>query len=325
MTSPPISIVLATYNGAATLPLMLDALRETIPSASSVEIIAVDNASTDGTRDVLERYRDVLPLTVLAEPRRGKSFALNRALEAARGDLIVFVDDDIVPEPQWLDAFRAAAEALPGVDLFAGQLRHLWQKRPPRWLLRLAEEGRSYGGTPLGQPEGPVPAIFFKGANFMARRSVVERARFSERPGMNFAGTAASAGGEDTAFVQEAVARGHRTHYVPAACVRHIVRPAQVGLRPVLQRYLRIGRSMTLNDPGQFDPGGATLLGYPRFLFRTVPRDVLRAAGCWLSGNSYAAASALIGVAMTCGRAQQWRAQRAVAASGSATRMEDRA
>lgn len=302
-----ISLVLATYNGAATLPLMLETLKEIGLAAPSVEIVAVDNASGDGTRELLERYRSSLPLTVLHEPRRGKSFALNRALEAARGDLILFVDDDILPEPQWLEAFRSAAERLPDVDLFAGQVRHHWQKPPPRWLLRLAEEGRSYGGTPLDQPEGAVPAIFFKGANFMVRRRVIEKVGFSERSSMNFSGTGTSAGGEDTAFVNEAVAQGYRTHYVPAACVLHIVRPHQVGLRPVLQRYLRIGRSMTLNNPDQFDPGGARLFGYPRYLFRTVPGDALRAMGAWVVGDSYAAADRLIGVAMTCGRAQQWR------------------
>jgi glucosyl-dolichyl phosphate glucuronosyltransferase len=321
-----ISVVMATHNGAATLALTLDAFNALGLSAAEVEILAVDNASSDGTRDILEQYRDVLPLTVLAEPRRGKSFALNWALDAARGEFIVFADDDILPEPQWLDAYCQAAARLPGVDLFAGQVRHHWQKPPPGWLQRLADEGRSYAGTPPDQPEGPVPAIFFKGLNFMCRRKVIERVRFSERPAMNFSGTTTSAGGEDTAFVLEAVARGHCAHYVPAACVRHIVRPAQVGIRPVLQRYLRIGRSMTLNQPNQFDPKGAKFLGYPRYLFRTMPRDVLRALRHWIAGDSYAAANDLIGVAMTCGRAQQWREEQIAASRArTVTGMEDRA
>jgi len=321
-----ISVIMATHNGAATLPLTLEAFAALRLSPEEVEIIAVDNASGDGTAALLESYRARLPLTVLSEPRQGKSFALNRGLDAARGALIVFADDDILPEPGWLDAYRAAAARLPEVDLFAGQVRHHWQKPPPAWLRRLADEGRSYAGTPTGHPEGPVPAIFFKGLNFMVRRRVTERVCFSERPSMNFSGTFTSAGGEDTAFVREAMQRGCRTHFVPGACVRHIVRPAQVGLRPVLQRYLRIGRSMTLNNPDQFDPRGARVLGYPRYLFRTMPRDVLRAAGHWLAGDAYAAADGMIGVAMTVGRAQQWRReQRAAARSGSMKRMEDRA
>jgi glycosyltransferase involved in cell wall biosynthesis len=315
-----ISVIMATHNGAATLPLTLEALKRLDSAGEPVEMIAVDNASSDGTPAILADYRAALPLIALSEPRQGKSFALNRALDAAQGDLIVFADDDILPEPQWLQAYRAAAERLPEADLFAGQVRHHWEKPPPPWLLRLAEEGRSYGGTPIDLPEGLVRPIFFRGANFMARRAVVEAMRFSERTEMNFSGGRTSAGGEDTAFVRDAVARGHRTHYVQAACVHHIVRRAQVGIRPVFQRYLRIGRSMTLQDPDQFDSRGARIFGYPRYLFRTIPRDALRALRYWVSGDSYRAANELIGVAMTCGRAQEWRRQRKFAGAGAASR-----
>jgi len=314
-----LSVILASHNGAGTLPLMLAALRDLRLPEGGVEFIAVDNASTDGTHALLEGARGALPLTVLSEPRQGKSFALNRALDAACGDFVVFTDDDILPEPQWLEAFMQAAERFPEADLFAGQVRHHWQKPPPAWLRRLAEEGHSYAGTPIDQEEGPVPATFFKGANVMVRRAVVAVARFSERASLNFAGTAASAGGEDTAFVQAALARGHQARYVEGACVRHIVRPAQVGLAPVLQRYLRIGRSMTLNNRDQFDRNGARLFGYPRYLYRTVPRDLLQALRHWTGGDSYAAVRALIGVAMTCGRAQQWRRENGAAARAVTT------
>lgn len=307
-----ISIVLASHNGTATLPLTLEALAELCLPAGGVEIIAVDNASTDGTRTLLEGTRSRLPLTVLSEPRKGKSFALNLGLARVRGDLVIFLDDDVLPEPQWLSAFATAAALYPQAALFAGQVRHHWQKEPPPWMLRLAEEGRSFGGTPLAQAEGPVAAGFFKGANFMVRRSVAAALRFCEAPGVNFVGQnemagGEAAGGEDTAFVAAAMARGYEARYVADACVKHIVRPHQVGIYPVMQRYLRIGRAVALSNPRTFDPQGARVLGYPRYLFRTVPRDVLRALRYWASGDSYAAADEMIGVAMTCGRAQQWR------------------
>lgn len=308
MSAPPkISVILASHNGAATLPLTLEALATVAAPANGHEIVAVDNASTDATRDLLARAAKTLPLTLLTEPRQGKSFALNRALAAARGELLVFMDDDVLPDEGWLQAYAAGAARHPEADLFAGQVRHFWQKQPPRWLERLAAEGRSYAGTPLGQPEGPVPVIFFKGLNFMARRSVAKAVRFPEQAGVNFSGTHTSGGGEDTAFVKAALRAGHETCYLPEARLRHIVRPHQVGLRPVFQRYFRIGRSVTLNDPAQFDPAGARLFGYPRYLYRTLPRDGLRALGHLLRGDAHAAADEMIGLAMTCGRAQAWR------------------
>lgn len=310
------SVVIVSHNGAGTLTLTLDALERLALAAETVEIIAVDNASTDGTRNLLERYRGRLPMAVLSEPRQGKSFALNRALEVVRGDLVVFIDDDVLPEPQWLEAYVAAAERLPEVDLFAGQVRHHWQKQPPQWLLRLAAEGRSYAGTPIDQPEGPVPVSFFKGVNFMVRRRVIDHVRFSERPEVNFLGTYTSSGGEDTAFISEALGLGYQTHYVLAACVKHIVRPAQVGILPVFQRYVRIGRSMVLTDPQRFGMPGTTFMGYPRYLFRIVPRDALRALRYWAAGDSYAAANEMVSLAMICGRAQQWRRQAGLSGRG---------
>src|SRR3546814_9416758 len=234
-----IPVIMTTHNGAATLPLTLEALKGLSPAGQAVEMIAVDNASSDGTPAILEDYQGALPLIALSEPQRGKSFALSRALDAAHGELMVFTDDDVLAEPQWLQAYEGAAGRLPDVGLFAGQVRHHWEKQPPPWLLRLAKEGRSYGGTPVDQPEGPVPPIFFKGANRMARRLLVKEARSSERPEVNFAGPRTSVGGEDTIFVRDAVARGHRTYYVTAACVRHIVRRAQPAA--MLLTWLRLG------------------------------------------------------------------------------------
>ena len=305
--TPEISVVLATHNGAATLPLTLEALKHVAEPPGGFELIVIDNASSDTTRELVTRAARDLPLTLLSEPSQGKSFALNRGLKAARGKLIVFIDDDVLPDEGWLCAYAEGAARHAQADLFAGQVRHHWQKKPPRWLERLAAEGRSYAGTPQDQPEGAVPAIFFKGLNFMVRRAVVDAVAFSERAGVNFSGTRSSGGGEDTAFVGQAEVLGHRTCYLPEARVRHIVRPQQIGVRAVFQRYFRIGRAMTLNDPAQFDPHGARLFGYPRYLFRTLPRDGLRALGHLLRGDAHAAADEMIGLAMTCGRAEEWR------------------
>ena len=137
-----ISVILASHNGTGTLPLTLEALTAVRLPEEGVEVIAVDNASDDGTRELLEAYSDRLPLRVISEPRRGKSFALNRGLDEAEGDLVVFMDDDILPDPQWLDAFARAAAAYPRVGLFAGQVRHHWQKEPPAWLRRSFRRGK---------------------------------------------------------------------------------------------------------------------------------------------------------------------------------------
>src|SRR3546814_16899681 len=128
----------------------------------------------------------------------------------------------------------------------------------------------------------------------MIRRMVADALRFSERPGVNFDGQAAAAGGEDTHFVQAAVSRGYKAHYVPVACVKHIVRPHQVGIYQVLQRYPRIGRAMALSGARPFDPTAARLLGYTRYLYQTLPPAVLRPFGPRASAHPFAPAHPLL-------------------------------
>ena len=302
-----ISVVLASYNGAETLPLTLEAFGEVRLPEGGVEFIAVDNASSDGTAEVLRAFQDRLPLTVLSEPRPGKSFALNHALQHAQGDLVVFTDDDVIPSAGWLEAYARAAQEHPEVGLFAGQVRHFWQKTPPDWLEQLAAKGRSYGGTPIDLPEGPVKFGRFKGANFMTRRAPLDAVRFCEDAGVNFAGTFTSTGGEDTKLIYDLIQQGEKTWYVPDACLQHIVRPHQVGIRPVLQRYFRIGRVAEATGAHRFSEGLPTLFGYPRCLFKTVLLSISYCIVLFAFGRTYQAMNRMIGVAVNCGQAVEWR------------------
>lgn len=302
-----ISVVLATHNGASTLPLTLEAMKHVDIPEGGIEIIAVDNASTDETRALLEECRGTLPLTVLSEPRKGKCFALNKAIEIVKGELVVFTDDDVIPDRHWLTAFQDAAARHQESSLFAGQVRHHWLAEPPRWLRRLADEGRSYGGTRVDRPEGPVKPGFFKGANFMVRREVLDGIRFSEEPGVNFGGHEQAGGGEDTAFIKQAVAQGYKTRFVSRPCVKHIVRPHEIGLAPIFRRYVRIGRAMVMNSTTPVNLDAATVFGYPRYVFRTIPLDALKALRLWLSGNTDAAVGELLEIAKIWGKAAQSR------------------
>ncbi len=73
-----------------------------MPHPDEWEIIVADNGSCDDTAFVLARFAQLLPLKSIYTPLPGKSRSLNSALCLAKGDLILFTDDDIVPQPDWL-------------------------------------------------------------------------------------------------------------------------------------------------------------------------------------------------------------------------------
>lgn len=298
-----ISIVIPTYNGSQTLPSLLDALLKLEEPEGGYEVIAIDNASTDSTPAILAQYSSRLPLKVLSETRKGKSFALNTAFEHVAGSYIVFADDDVIPRPDWLRQFLLAAQNHPEAHLFAGQVRHKFEAPPPAWLVKLCEEGLSYGGTPISQVDGPVEGGFFKGANFMISRDVLKTVQFSIDPAFNFGEAGQSVGGEDTDFVIRAIKAGFKARYVSGAVVAHIVRKSQVSIGAVAKRYFRIGRANVRPDE-QVSKSCAlpTLFGYPRYLFRKVPLSLLKAMALRARGEGYQAALLIVYLSMEVGQ-----------------------
>jgi len=117
------SLLLATRNRRQQLRNCLKAIgRLQVPAGSELEILVVDNGSTDGTAEELAtqaRYQTPgLSLRSLNEPRPGKSRALNTGLRAATGEVLAFIDDDVEVDPDWLvgleQGFATGAGALQG-------------------------------------------------------------------------------------------------------------------------------------------------------------------------------------------------------------------
>lgn len=236
-----VSIILPSYNGAETLPRTLAALDRVVAPPGGMEIILVDNNSTDDTARLIHGFAEGRVVQVLSEPRQGKSHALNTALDVAQGALIVFTDDDTLAEPDWVMAYVRAAEAHPDIGVFAGQIRPDFSKPAPTWLSQLADAGRSFGCTALGRPDGPYEPLWVKGANFAVRASALATARF-DVAALNFGASGQTGGGEDTEFVRSVVGTDSgRVRFVGEACVRHIVRAGEMTLGSIFARYVRIG------------------------------------------------------------------------------------
>jgi len=106
-----LSVIIACYNGAETLSDQLDGLAAQ-EWTQPWEVIFVDNRSSDNSRAIAEQYKDRLPglRIVDAMEKQGKSFALNKGILAAQGDLIAFADADDQVSPGWLAAMGNALE-----------------------------------------------------------------------------------------------------------------------------------------------------------------------------------------------------------------------
>ncbi len=238
---PRTSVLVATRNGAATIGRLLDALCALAPPPpGGWEAVVVDNASTDGTAALVASYRDRLPVSLLAEARPGKNRAVNRGLGRVAGDLVVFTDDDVIPEPGWLAALREAADARPDFTVFGGLILPCWEAPPPAWILETVPLGVTYALLP-DEPEGPGDPKMFWGPNVAIRRAVFDAGiRFDETIGPD--GTADYAMGSETEMNLRLAALGHRFWRTRAAVVRHIVRARAFEQDWLIARAYRAGR-----------------------------------------------------------------------------------
>jgi cellulose synthase/poly-beta-1,6-N-acetylglucosamine synthase-like glycosyltransferase len=119
---PAVSVIVAARNEEAVLPALLDALdRQRHPD---FEVVVVDDASADGTADVVRDRADADPhvrLVRVREPRRPrKKHALTRGVEAARHDLLAFTDADCAPGPGWLTGLAQAHARTPRDTVLVG-------------------------------------------------------------------------------------------------------------------------------------------------------------------------------------------------------------
>jgi GT2 family glycosyltransferase len=97
MNVPCLSIVVPSYNRCSSLERLLAALDRQTTASSDFEVVVVDDGSTDGTFDRLQRLRTAYPLRVFQQSNAGPAAARNRGVHEARADVILFLDDDVVP------------------------------------------------------------------------------------------------------------------------------------------------------------------------------------------------------------------------------------
>jgi glycosyltransferase involved in cell wall biosynthesis len=217
-----VSVILCSYNRCGSLATALESIAASkLPDSMDWEVLVIDNNSSDKTREVAQGFCQRFPnrFHYFFEPRQGKSFALNTGIQAARGEVLAFTDDDVIVEPTWLFEI---SEPLRGEEWAGagGRIRPARKFTPPKWL-NLEGEFEMGGQLVLfdrgdASIELSVPPF---GAN-MAFRSAIFKEYGGFRTDLGPEGTA-QIRGEDTEFCERLTKAGCRMYYVPSAIVYH--------------------------------------------------------------------------------------------------------
>ena len=267
-----ISVVLCTYNRCESLAETLESTaRLRLPGSVEWEILVVDNNSTDQTPAVVERYSRRYPdrFRDPFEPCQGKSHALNTGIRKSEGDLLAFVDDDVIVEPTWLQNLTGALHDGRWAGAGGRILPESGVSLPP-WVPR----HERYGLAPLALFDlGPDADVLSEppfGTNMAFRREMFQkhgvfRTDLGPRPG-------SAIRSEDTDFGGRLLAAGERLRYEPSAVVYHALPKERLRKQYFLEWWAGKARADVLQSG---IPEGATwsCLG--------VPLHLLRRLGVW--------------------------------------------
>jgi glucosyl-dolichyl phosphate glucuronosyltransferase len=275
-----VTVTIQTYNRAAVLAETLESLRSLrCPAGVEYEILVVDNNSTDGTPQVIREYSAILApwLRSVFEPRQGLSHARNRALQEAKGEIVSFLDDDVIVDPDWLSAvtgaFAAHAAAVVG-----GKSYLIYRSPRPRWL----SEHYEFFLSRLDYGDRAIVGIDkdLYGLNFSVRKDLVAQAG-GFNPSLGRCGGVSLRSGEESDLLCRIRRLGGVVVYEPKAVVGHIVSGERLRMKWFLRRAFAAGVDVeTLRWSGA-DVGGAPgpFLHLPRCcgsVLRSLVRGDLR-------------------------------------------------
>ncbi len=171
-----ISIIIPTYRRPHHLRLALDSVQE--QSISECEVLVVDNAESGEIEQLVTKYqlRCKFPLKYVPEPELGLHHARHAGARAAKGELLVFTDDDATFDRDWLQTYVKAFAENPQMIAAGGPVRPVWEASPPRWLENLLRNQKIFPILSLMEPSREFSISsrgFFFGVNMAIRRTAL--------------------------------------------------------------------------------------------------------------------------------------------------------
>lgn len=240
-----ISVILCTYNREKYIYNVLQSIAENSLPKGEYEIVLVDNNCTDNTRAECERFQSDYPdvcLNYCVETNQGLSHARNCGIRNAKGDILVYVDDDALVNTEYLSTYAAFFGSDPGAVAAGGPIRPRYDGcTEPHWMSHFTRQlvtGELYLGDRQRQfPRGKYPG----GGNAAYRKTVFDQVGLFNvdlgRKGNSLIGA------EEKDLFDKMTTRGMAFHYLPTAILFHLIPPKKLTQDYFDRLTLGIGQS----------------------------------------------------------------------------------
>ena len=268
-----ISVIICTHNRGRVFEETVRSFHECHTDGIDHELVLVDNNSTDGTREIADRFATMNSrIRYVMEAQEGLSHARNKGIRVSVGDIVAFVDDDVYFSPFWLTALDSAFKRRTDIACIGGRVVPYFEADRPSWI------GDDilwiYGVTRNGDLEREIlPPEVPIGCNMAFRRSVFEQIGVFHTSLGRTPGSLLS--GEDDHIMHRVANAGLKTLYSPDARVSHRISPARLTRQWVLSRFYWGGVSVVALKQVSDDP-------LPRMMLaRRVVRKILSLVRRW--------------------------------------------
>ncbi|MDP2645940.1 MAG: glycosyltransferase [Desulfobacterales bacterium] len=270
-----LSIIICTWNNSQRLGLTLQSIAECrIPAGLKWEIVLVNNNCTDDTDTVVQKFEDTIPIHYVKEPVQGLSRAKNTGLTAAKGELVLFTDDDVKPSVDWIATYWKVYNNKPENYFFGGPVESEFEiKKIDEDLLNLAPpsvKGLDLGVQDkiLGQNES-----FISGNWACPLKPIAEAGGFDHDLGLN-PSSGSVLTGEEYDLMERLKSKGFIPFYIHDAKVTHFVPKDKATLSHIASRskgwgyYVGVMSAKTTDQ--LFTISGIPSYAYREFIHRSL-------------------------------------------------------
>ena len=222
--SPLISVIICTYNRDKYIYNVLKSLAENDLPRQEYEVVLVNNNSTDNTETECKRFASDYPdirFNYCFESQQGLSYARNRGIREAQGDLLAYVDDDATVNKEYLRTYADFFAATPDAVAAGGPILPHYETKEPSWMSHYTRQlitGKLYlGDKPRPFSHGAYPG----GGNSCYRKSVFDTIGLFNvelgRKGNSLIGA------EEKDLYDKMTSHGMKFYYLPTAILYHII------------------------------------------------------------------------------------------------------
>lgn len=232
-----VDVLICTYRRPALLLKTLAGIERCAAAVGKVRAVVVDNDDQQSARDAtLQWARDAaIDVTYLSQPVQNIALTRNMALDNATAPWIALIDDDEVPDTNWLSALLDAARQFEADVVFAPVIAE-FDPGAPAWATQgtIFQRRRFSTGTVIALKEA-------RTGNVLLRRARLAQDAFRFDPALGLSG------GEDSEFFSRLSAAQYRMVWCDEACVREWTPPSRTTLGWVLKRAFRVGSVEAFN------------------------------------------------------------------------------